>query len=62
MFASSHNLDSGMDTNSDAGMPAIMRMASPDIGKKISTTFDTPGFADALGKRIQNDYFPHSWD
>jgi hypothetical protein len=27
MFASSHNLDSGMDTNSDAGMPAIMRMA-----------------------------------
>jgi hypothetical protein len=31
MIASRHNLDSGMDTNSDAGMPAIMRMASPDI-------------------------------
>jgi hypothetical protein len=30
MIASSHNPDSDMDTNSDAGMSVIMRMASPE--------------------------------
>jgi hypothetical protein len=46
MFASSHNLDSGMDTNSDAGMPAIMRMASPMFQGAISDCVRTRGTAE----------------